>query len=246
MNVKTTLMGALAVVAGLGISGAAMAEEAESFIPGTFTANVALTSDYVFRGVSQSDNRAAVQGGFDWDTGAGLHFGTWASSINFKDGGEGQTEIDLYGGYGGKIGDKTTYDIGFIYYWYPGAASALNYDLWEVYGKVGYDFGPAAVNFGVNYSPDNFGGTGDAVYLQSGLTVPVTDKLAFSVGLNYYMLEAPIKNYVDWNVGAKLNVNNWFNVDLRYYDTDISSGCVNSIGRRTCDARVVVTLSRSF
>src|SRR4051812_12918975 len=92
MNVKTNLMGALAAVIGFSAPVVAMAADApaeESYLPGTFTANVALTSDYVFRGVSQSDNRTAVQGGFDWDTGVGLHFGTWASSINFKDGGEG-------------------------------------------------------------------------------------------------------------------------------------------------------------
>jgi uncharacterized protein (TIGR02001 family) len=250
--VKKTLLGVAAAIIGIGMPAMAMAEEAESWIPGTFTANVALTSDYVFRGLSQSNNRAAIQGGFDWDTGGGFtdsgtfHFGLWASSLNFKDGGEGQTEIDIYGGYGGKIGEKTTYDIGFIYYYYPGARRALNYDLWEVYGKAGYDFGPAAVSFGVNYSPDNFGGTGDALYLNGGVSVPVTEKLAVSAAVGYYSLEAPIKDYTDWNIGAKLNVNDWFNVDVRYYDTDIVTRCPNAIGRRTCGPKGVITISRSF
>ncbi|MHB1207641.1 MAG: TorF family putative porin [Rhodospirillaceae bacterium] len=240
--VLTAVMGATAPIG-------AMAEDApaapESYLPGTFTGNVALTSDYVFRGYSQSWNNPAIQGGMDWDTGAGFHFGFWGSSVSFKDVTAGTIETDLYGGYAGKLGDHFSYDAGFIYYWYPGAAKALNYDLWEVYGKGAYDFGPVAVNVGVNYSPDNFGATGTAVYYSAGLTVPITDKLSISGNLGYWDLEAPIANDWDWNIGAKLNVNNWFNVDARYYDTNIVGDCP-LVGKKTCGAKGVVTLSRSF
>ena len=80
---------------------AVFAEESSNPLPGTVTGNVAIVSDYVFRGVTQTTNNAAIQGGLDWDTGAGFHFGTWASSINFNDGNKATTEVDLYGGYGG-------------------------------------------------------------------------------------------------------------------------------------------------
>ena len=242
-----------AAAVSFGISTAAVAEEAESFIPGSFTGNIALTSDYVFRGISQSFNHPAVQGGMDWDTGAGFHFGTWGSSVNFKDGNEAVSEIDLYGGYAGKIADALSYDVGFIYYWYPGAASALNYDYFEVYGKVGYDFGVAALNLGVNWSPDNTGSTGSATYLSSGLTVPITSYLSLSGAVDYYMLAqsntpvpALFPDYWDWNVGAKLNVNNWFNVDVRYYDTDMAKASCRLAGRTVCGEKGVITLSRSF
>ena len=236
----------LAAVAGAYVPCGAMAADdaPESYLPGTFTGNVALTSDYVFRGLSQSWNGPAIQGGMDWDTGAGFHFGFWGSSLNFKDGSEGTIETDLYGGYAGKI-ENFTYDVGFIYYWYPGARGALNYDLWEVYGKAGYDFGAAAISGGVNYTPDNFGGTKDAIYFNVGLSVPVTDKLAISGAIGYWDFKAPLTNQTDWNLGAKLNVNNWFSIDARYYDTNVKGGCV-TVGKKTCDAKAVVTLSRSF
>ena len=251
---KTRLVGIMTAAAiSMGVSGAAMAEEAESYIPGSFTGNIALTSDYVFRGVSQSFNHVAVQGGMDWDTGAGFHFGTWGSSLNFKDGNEAVTEVDLYGGYGGKIGDALSYDLGVIYYWYPGAASALNYDYIEVYGKVGYDFGFAAVNLGVNWSPDNTGSTGSATYFSSGVTVPITGYLSVSAALDYYELDqgntpvaALFPDYWDWNVGAKLNVNSWFNVDVRYYDTDMAKASCRLAGRTVCGEKIVLSLSRSF
>ena len=243
-------IGILASIFGLAFSMSAMAEDAApapppSTLPGTFTGNVAFTSDYVFRGYSQTWNGPAIQGGMDWDTGAGFHFGFWGSSLNFKDGGEASVETDLYGGYAGKLGEHFSYDVGFIYYWYPGAKGSLNYDLWEAYGKGAYDFGPAAVNFGINYSPDNFGGTGTAIYYSTGLTVPVTDKLSISAALDYWDLKAPAANDWDWNVGAKLNVNNWFNIDARYYDTNIKGDCPLA-GKKTCGAKAVATLSRSF
>ena len=241
----------------LGVTNVAMAEDAptppESYIPGTFTGNIALTSDYVFRGISQSFNHPAVQGGMDWDTGAGFHFGTWASSLNFKDGNEALTEVDLYGGYAGKIGDALSYDVGAIYYWYPGANKSLNYDYIEVFGKLGYDFGVAALNLAVNWSPDNTGATGSATYFSGGVTVPITSYLSISGALDYYELAQTNKpvaaffpDYWDWNVGAKLNVNNWFNVDLRYYDTDMAKGSCQLSGRTICGEKGVITLSRSF
>ena len=256
---KTRFVGIMAAAAiSLGVSSAAMAQETESFIPGSFTGNVALTSDYVFRGVSQSFNGPAIQGGLDWDTGAGFHFGTWGSSINFQDASitgrqEASAEVDIYGGYGGKIGDALSYDVGLIYYWYPGAAGLLNYDLIELYAKSTYDFGVAALNVGINWSPDATGSTGSSTYLSAGLSVPVTTYLAVSGGIGYSYLaqsNTPVPaffpDYMDWNLGAKLNVNNWFNVDARYYDTDMAKTSCKLVGRTVCGSKGVLTISRSF
>ncbi len=208
-------------------------------LPGSVTGNVALVSDYMFRGVSQTSNEATVQGGLDWDTGMGFHFGTWASGLNFADGNQATTEFDLYGGYGGKI-DNFSYDVGATYYWYPGAAKALNYDLWEVYGKVGYDFGIAALTTGVAYTPDNFGSTGDATYFSAVVNVPIVEMLSVSGGAGYNMLTQGHKDQTDWNIGATLKVSNWFDVDVRYYDSDIR------YAGNLADDKVVVKISRAF
>lgn len=233
---KTGLLGA---VMSLTAPIAAFAQESSNPLPGTVTGNIAIVTDYVFRGITQASNQAAVQGGLDWDTGTGFHFGTWASSLNFADTNDATTEIDLYGGYGGKI-DNFSYDLGFTFYWYPGAPGARNYNLWEVYGKAGYDFGAAAVTTGVAYTPDNFGATGDATYLNTVVTIPIVDNLSISAGAGYWMLTQGFKEQTDWNIGATMKVFDWFDVDARYYDSDVSF-----LGN-LADDRYVLKISRAF
>jgi len=206
-------------------------------LPGSVTGNVAIVSDYMFRGISQTTNNAAVQGGLDWDTGAGFHFGTWASSVNFNDGNSATTELDLYGGYGGSI-DNFSYDVGFTYYWYPGANKS--YNLWEVYGKAGYDFGVASTTAYIAYTPDNFGNTGDATYASLSFGIPVVDMMSISGGVGYWMLTQGFKDQTDWNVGVTLSIYDWFDVDARYYDSDISF-----LGA-LADDKFVVKFSRAF
>ncbi len=217
----------------------AFAQESSSPLLGTVSGNVAIVSDYVFRGISQTSNNAAIQGGLDWDSGAGLYLGTWASSLNFGDANAATTEVDLYGGYAGAI-DNFSYDLGVIFYWYPGARGALNYNLWEVYGKSGYDFGVADISAGIAYTPDNFGATGDATYLNAGLNIPITDMLSVSAAMGYWMLTQGAKDQTDWNIGATMSVYDWFDIDARYYDSDISF-----LGK-FADNRFVVSISRSF
>jgi uncharacterized protein (TIGR02001 family) len=232
----------VALIAALALTPVAVSAQ-ESPLPGTLTGNVALTNDYIFRGVTQTDHNVAVQGGLDWDTGMGFHFGTWASSLNFNDGNNATTEVDLYGGYGGTI-DNFSYDVGFMYYWYPGATNAAQYDMWEVYGKAGYDFGVATTSFGIAYTPDNTITNFDATYLSAGVAVPLIDLLSVSANVGYYMLDN-LKNATDWNVGATLKVYDWFDLDARYYDTDVANNC--QVGtKQYCDARFVVKVSRAF
>src|SRR5690349_3327239 len=97
--------------------------------PHTITANVGLFSQYIFRGLTQTNGDPAVQGGFDYSHTSGFYAGTWASNISWlRDGGAyragGSAEIDLYGGFKGSIGKTDlSYDLGTLYYWYPGDAA---------------------------------------------------------------------------------------------------------------------------
>lgn len=231
--------GLLAAAMTLSTPFVAFAEESSNPLPGTVTGNIAITNNYIFRGVSQTFNNAAVQGGLDWDTGMGFHAGTWASSVNFNDGNAATTELDLYAGYGGKV-DNFSYDLGFTYYWYPGAPGALNYNLWEVYGKAGYDFGVASLTAYVAYTPENFGNTGDATYTNLSFGIPVADMFSVSGGVGYWMLTNGFKDQTDWNVGATLKVYDWLDIDARYYDSDVSF-----LGN-LADDKFVVKFSRAF
>ena len=109
----------------------AIAEEDEPhFLGGNFSANVAITTDYTFRGISQSSSDPAIQGGFDWASDL-FYVGTWGSTVDFNDDltnpitGESisdgsSTEIDLYFGYTPTVG-SVAFDFGFTYYLYPNA-----------------------------------------------------------------------------------------------------------------------------
>ena len=91
------------------LSAAPAEEEPALGIPGDLSANVAIATDYYFRGLSQTDHGPAVQGGFDWSMGLtdmiGVYVGTWASNVNYNvataggsvDG--GVLELDVYGGF---------------------------------------------------------------------------------------------------------------------------------------------------
>ncbi|MCF6330521.1 MAG: TorF family putative porin [Sulfurimonas sp.] len=96
------------------------------------SANVAMTSNYVWRGMTQTNDNMATQGGFDLDY-KGAYFGAWGSNISHAEG----VELDLYAGYMGKI-LNFSYDAGFILYAYPNAVDANNFG--EVYMGAGYDF----------------------------------------------------------------------------------------------------------
>jgi uncharacterized protein (TIGR02001 family) len=103
-----------------------------------FSANVGVTSNYVWRGVTQSEDSLAVFGGLDYAHDSGWYAGTWASSVSFAD--DDGVEVDLYGGYSG--GDAITYDVGFIYYLYPDYDEV---DYGEMYGSVGWEWLTAGV-----------------------------------------------------------------------------------------------------
>ena len=99
------------------------AKPAEAKSPHSLTANVGLFSQYIFRGLTQTNRDPAVQGGFDYayDTGGPtVYVGTWASNISWlHDGGQyssSSLENDWYGGLRGNIGKSDfTYDVGFLY-----------------------------------------------------------------------------------------------------------------------------------
>jgi uncharacterized protein (TIGR02001 family) len=105
---------------------------------GGLTGNVTLTSDYRFRGLSQSFKQPAIQGGFDWTTPGGLYLGNWNSSVSGNQFPNGASlEMDFYGGYRFEAGRNLTLDVGGLYYYYPGASYAglpgEKFDNFELY-----------------------------------------------------------------------------------------------------------------
>ena len=201
-----------------------------------FEANVALTSDYTFRGVSQTDEKPAIQGGFDLGFESGLYVGTWSSNVNFGDG--TSQELDLYAGYAFDISDSVSLDLGAIYYIYPNEGDALNY--WEF--TLGASIGD--LGLGLVYSPEYFGDGGpDAFILSADYSFPLGENfgLDFHVGYsdadedNFFGTD---NSYVDYSVGVSTSLLalDW---SLAWVGTDLDE-C------DACDDRAVLTASKSF
>ncbi|MCB1773551.1 MAG: TorF family putative porin [Gammaproteobacteria bacterium] len=106
-----------------------------------FSANIGATSDYLWRGQTQSGHDAAISGGIDYAHDSGFYAGTWASSL-----GGGSAEVDLYAGFGGEMG-SIGYDVGIIGYFYPSVSDA---DFVEVYGSLSYEWFTAGLAYTVD------------------------------------------------------------------------------------------------
>jgi uncharacterized protein (TIGR02001 family) len=161
--------------------------------------NGAFTSNYVWRGFTQSNNHAAVQGGADYDFGNGLAVGTWASMVDFND--DTNAEWDIYGGYTGMFNDMFGYTVGAIAYLYPDAPDGADYSFFEGYAGLNANLGPAALSGKIYYSPNVFGTSDDySLYYTAGITIPFAEFLAASGNIGYYDFETGT-NITDWNIG---------------------------------------------
>lgn len=136
---------ALAVAGVLASPLAAVAADAAPASPHTFTGNVGFVTDYLYRGISQTSGKPALQGGFDYAHSGGLYAGVWASNISWIEDTAGaqssSLEIDVYGGYKGAITEDLGYDVGVLTYNYPKTnvtPGFLKQDTQEIYGALTY------------------------------------------------------------------------------------------------------------
>jgi uncharacterized protein (TIGR02001 family) len=130
------------------------AEEAAADAPPAITVSgsVALTSDYRFRGVSQTDREMAVQGGVTVSHESGAYIGAWGSNLSgWGTFGGANLELDLIAGYKARLSDTATLDIGAVWYMYPGGADKT--DFVEPYAKLTGTAGPATLTAGIAYAP---------------------------------------------------------------------------------------------
>lgn len=204
---------------------------------GTLSGTVAATSDYLFRGVSQTRNDPAVQAGLTWTDASGLYVSAWGSNVDFGDG-ESNLETDLSAGWSGMKGNLS-YGAGLIYYAYPGTPGQLDYNYAEVTANAAVDFGFIKPSVALFYSPDFFGSEKQAVYVTGGATVPLSDGLRLYGNVGYQGYKSATKDVTDWNGGIVWTLAG-FDLDMRYSDTN--AGYLGKVA----DQRVTFTVSRSF
>lgn len=239
----------LSAVALVALSAPALAQD-EPTPALTVTGNAAVVTDYRFRGISQTDKRFALQGGITVTHESGFYVSTWGSSIDDYVAAGSDQELDLIAGYSKTVG-AATFDLGVLYYYYPGSGGA-NTDFVEPYASVKGTFGPATAKLTANYAPKakalSVGnGKEDNLYVAGDLsaTIPntplgVSAHLGHSFGPSYLTIG---KEYTDWNIGATYT---WSHLTfgVSYVDTDKS--LFSPSGRNISKAGVVGSVTASF
>lgn len=226
---------ALAALATIAAAGAAHAGD------GPFTANVGLVSDYAYRGSSQTDERPALQGGFDYAHDSGLYAGVWGSNVSWLSDSNpnvhNSLELDLYGGYKGTIG-AIGYDVGLLQYYYPGSyPKGFNSpNTLEGYVGLSWEF----LSFKYSYAfTDLFGydKSDGSQYYDLGAAVDVGGGFTLAAHVGYSDIKGQ-DDYTDWKLGVTKEFGG-FNFGLHYVDTDVNNADL-------ADERVILSIAKSF
>lgn len=171
-----------AVVAAVSTGGLAMTSTATA----EMSANIGAVSNYLFRGVTQTLDSAAIQGGIDFEDASGFYAGTWVSNVDFDD--ETGYELDLYLGFAGEAANGIGYDVGYVYYAYPDAPDSI--DFGEIYGEISYEMFYAGLAYTIN--SDNDDGLFDSgdIYYYIGANLALPEDFSLGLTLGYYDFDA--------------------------------------------------------
>jgi uncharacterized protein (TIGR02001 family) len=207
--------------------------------PYTFTGNVSLTTQYIYRGIAQTRGEPAVQGGFDLSHTSGFYLGTWGSSISwisdFNPDVSAPTEWDVYGGYKGTISGDLGFDVGLLTYNYIShgnrVAGFANPDTIEPYAALNWKW--LALKYSIN-TGNLFGAqtpTGGNTDGSGYLDLTGTWDLGSGWGVAAHVGHQEVAHfsnasYTDWRLGVTKDVG-WGTVGLTYTDTDAKHSCTN-------------------
>jgi uncharacterized protein (TIGR02001 family) len=176
-----------------------------------WTANFAASNNYIWRGLTQSVNEAAISGGIDFAADSGFYAGTWASIVSYAADDVYSYEHDMYAGFAGEAGG-ISYDIGYLYYNYDAEAE---FDFGEVYGSIGFGAFTLGLNVLANTEADEGPGQdfgfGEATYLYADYTTEVGDgiELGFHIGRHEGDFSEAFNGvpgeYIDYNISLSKN-----------------------------------------
>lgn len=205
----------------------------------TVSVNVAVTSDYVFRGFSQTNEDPAVQAGFDITKGS-FYVGAWASNVDFGD--DTKAEVDVYGGYRTELAGFAV-DVGLVGYGYVDSPDGAHAPYYEGKAAISRAFGPVTAGAAVYYSPDFFGPAEDdaATYVELNAAYTPITNLTLSAAVGEQFVEPSYgDDYATWNAGGTYAfAGTPLALDVRYFDTDVDNVAI-------ADGRVVATLKAVF
>lgn len=219
-NLKAAILAALLLAPTVSFAQEAAAEEESNF-----SGNAAIVTDYVFRGVSQSNNDMAIQAGLDYAFGdSGFYVGAWGSTVDFNEFASPEFEIDAYVGWGTDLGEKFNIDLMLTRYNYFGDG--------EGYGSIDYNeviakFGMTNVaTLTVGYTNDYSNSGEDATYVSLGNSWDLGNDYSINASFGRSYFEA--EEFNDWNVGITKTVGP-VEFGLNYYDTNLDERASDSV-----------------
>ncbi len=259
----------VAVLGALALSNAAIAADVAPAAPAaapapayTVSYNVGLYSQYIFRGLTQTDEKPSIQGGVDFAHASGFYLGAWGSNISWLEDGayynNSSLELDVYGGYANTIGATGLgYNVGLLQYIYPGkdiSATYVNAETTEVYGALSYKWLQAKVSVVVSdgaFANANSDGT---YYAELNANVPLADSgvtANLHVGRQEYTgslagVSNDIYSYTDWKVGVTKAFSNGVNVGAYYTDSNAKDGGYTLLGKNIGDSTFTAFVQKTF
>lgn len=206
----------------------------------TLTGNVGIFSQYIFRGLAQTDGDPALQGGFDYGHSSGFYAGIWMSNISWlRDfgaySGGGSLEMDFYGGFKGSFGGGDFgYDVGLLQYYYPGnvAPGATKADTLEMYGALSWKWLSGKYSYSLNDKTFGVTDSRGTWYLDLTATVPINDKLSFVAHYGKQKFDGnaaagvsndSIASYEDYKLGLSYTLPKDFTIGAYWTDTSMDA-----------------------
>jgi uncharacterized protein (TIGR02001 family) len=240
---------AVALLSGVATTAAFAADEPAPEVS-PITANVTVVNDYRYRGISQTNFKPAIQGGFDYAHESGLYIGNWNSSISWISDGaaalpnnkvSAPVEMDFYAGIKKElIGEGFASDLGVLQYYYPTSGinvsgTQANPNTTEIYAAQNFTFGPATgfVKFSYSVSPI-FGFANSSGSYYPDLTVNY-DTGVWGLSLNAHVgyqyvagnvqgtpntTNSSLYSYTDWKLGVTKDLGGGLSLAAAYIDTN--------------------------
>jgi len=234
----------------------ARADEAPAAPANSWTGSLTLASDYVFRGLTQSNENPALQGGLEFDAAAGAYAGFWGSSISWLSDYStdaapvsSNVELDFYVGYRGKFNDSLGYDVGLYTYVYPGdyPHGFTRANTTEAYGALSW--GIASLKYSHTLTNAfGFSSTKNSGYLDLSVNYEFAPSWLLNAHAGRQRIDGfGAASYSDWKLGVTKNFDK-FAFALAYYDTNADRAVYTNpiTGHYVGRATTVATLTRTF
>lgn len=191
-----------------------LAAQAQDEDDSGFNWNATLTSEYLFRGISQTDDQPALQAGAGYSFSNGFYVGAWASNVDFGD--QTDAEIDGFIGWNGDLNDSTNLDVQLVRYDYVGQPSGVDYAYNELIGKATFN---EQYTVTLGYTNDYLNSSENSIYGAFGGSWDVGWDMSLNAGVGYTSNSGGIDDYMDYSIGLSRDFGP-VNASLSYVGTD--------------------------